>query len=267
MKKRTTYREKKYICGEFADVYIYPVYPIRQHHEKGKRIKKNPSREVQKRLNRRHAKEHLTRLLNANFTERDLFLTLTYGENPESEDQVKRDIRNFFRKLRRIYKKLGAALKYIWQMEKSKRGRYHVHIVMSGDLDRDEVEKLWGKGYANTKRLQFDRSGISALSNYITKNKPIDDDDAEISTYRSYNSSRNLIDPEPEISDSKIKSRKMAKELADMEWNAWNELYPEYEIADLTQFMSDEYGSVYIFARLHRKDCVRQPSKHNKKRK
>lgn len=95
-------------------------------------------------------------------------------------------------------------------------------MVLTGGIDRDELEKLWGHGYANSKRLQFDQHGLAALSRYIGKSCV--DSEEERVTYRSYNGSKNLIDPEPEYNDSKIRSRKRAQELADMDWNLWHEL-------------------------------------------
>lgn len=248
--RKTYYRAKEYRCGEYRDVYIYPVFPTSQNRTPGKRIRKKPTRKAQEKLNHRHAAEKLIRVLHTNFTEEDVSLTLTWRENPTSDEEAVKEIQKYLRKIRYRYKKAGIELKYVWQVEKSSRGRYHAHMVISGGLDRDSLEKLWGRGYANSKRLQFDRQGLTALAKYMTKSHH--DEDEERITYRSYNGSKNLIDPPPEISDSKIRSKKKAKELADMDWNSWHEIWPEYEVTDLQSFYSDEYGSVYIFARLYR---------------
>lgn len=128
----------------------------------------------------------------------------------------------------------------------------------------DKLEQLWGHGYANSRRLQFDKNGVAALVGYITKSHHSKDE--ERITYKAWNGSRNLIDPEPEISDTKVKSRKKAMELADGDFNAWNEIFPEYEIADINQFHSDEYGSIYLFARLYRRDGKRMPPKRKVKK-
>lgn len=248
-KKQAVYREKTYHCGEFLDVYIYPAYPGRK--PPGKRRRKwRATREVQKKLNQRHAAEKLTRLAHANFGEEDLALELDFrGQQPTREEAMKL-LQKFLRKLRAKFRKLGKELKYLWVMEITKRGRVHFHLMLSGGIDRDELEKLWGHGWANSKRLQFDRSGLTALSHYMEKSHRKDGETRM--TYRSYNGSKNLIDPPPEINDTKVRTRKRAAELADMDWNAWHKIHPEYEVVDLEPFFSDEYGSVYIFARLHR---------------
>ena len=77
---RTVYREKRYYCGEYLDVYIYPTY--RQGRSRGKRSK--PTSAAQAKLNQRHREEKLVRLLHANFTPDDLEIHLTYQQQPES---------------------------------------------------------------------------------------------------------------------------------------------------------------------------------------
>ena len=249
-RKDTRYREKKYVCGRFVDVYIYPTYPRPQMPGAKRRRKRGPTREVQKKLNQRHADEKFARLAHKNFSEKDLALELDYAINPPENKTAMQDLQRFLRKIRYRYRKAGIELKYLWVLEVSKTGRYHFHMILTGGIDRDELEKLWGHGWANTKRLQFDRHGLAALSKYMTKSHRREEETRV--TYRSYNGSKNLVDPEPEISDSRIRSRKRAAAMADMDWNTWNELYPGFELVDLEPFCSDEYGSVYIFARLRR---------------
>lgn len=52
---KTVYREKRYYCGEYLDVYIYPTY--RQGRSRGKRSK--PTSAAQAKLNQRHREEKL----------------------------------------------------------------------------------------------------------------------------------------------------------------------------------------------------------------
>ena len=153
---RTVYREKRYYCGEYLDVYIYPTYA--QARSRGKRSK--PTSAAQKKLNQRHREEKLVRLLHANFTPDDLEIHLTYQHQPESPEEAQRLLRNYIRRVQRARKKQGLPpLKYIAVTEKgSKNGRYHHHVTLSGGMDRDELENLWGLGYANSRRLQFTRA-------------------------------------------------------------------------------------------------------------
>lgn len=90
---KTVYREKRYYCGEYLDVYIYPTY--RQGRSRGKRSK--PTSAAQAKLNQRHREEKLVRLLHANFTPDDLEIHLTYQLQPESPEEAQRLLRNYIR--------------------------------------------------------------------------------------------------------------------------------------------------------------------------
>ena len=93
--------------------------------------------------------------MHTNFTYDDYELHLTYSDEhlPDNEDRAKKDLQNFIRRAKRFYAKHGIMeLKYISITEKGeKSSRIHHHVTISGGVDRTELERLWGKGYANTK--------------------------------------------------------------------------------------------------------------------
>ncbi|MCL2248662.1 MAG: hypothetical protein FWC13_05285 [Oscillospiraceae bacterium] len=242
---KAVYREQRYICGDYLDVYIYPVY--RKPSSPG--AKAQPSTETQAKLNARNSTEQLTRLIHTNFTPRDLSIGLDYAINPPDDETAKKDIQNFIRRLKRKIKKLGLPeLKYIVVTEKSTRGRYHHHIIINGNIDRDEVERLWGHGRANARRLQFNETGVADLAKYISKS-PI--------FYKRWFASRNLERPyQPKPNDYRIKSRRRAAELASETENyrLWEKLYPDHSLGEVRPFHNEENGGVYLFARLYRKD-------------
>ena len=251
---RTLYREKRYYCGEYLDVYIFPVYP----QARGRSRKSKPTSEVQKKLNKRHSEEKLVRLLHANFTPDDLEIHLTYTEQPESPEDAKRELRNFLRRVQRRRKKLYLPpLKYIAVTEIGSRGRLHHHVTVSGGLDRDELESLWGLGYANSRRLQFTENGLAGLGHYIVKDPVFT---------RAWNASKNLIDPEPKTRDGRISSRRADELAKDTTNNAeYEKLYPGYFLADAGAFHNDVNGERYIVARFYRKDGVFIKPKRNTK--
>lgn len=219
-------REQVYICGDYLDGDIYPIFQ-----PPGKRKKKcKPTSAIQERLNQRNAEKKLTRLIHNNFDENDIALHMTYrpGEEPESEEGAQRDVRNFLRRLKRRYAKLGIELKYISCTEYGKRnGRVHHHLILSGGLSRDEIEQLWGKGYANSKRLQFSDDGVSGLAHYIAKDKHF---------YRRWNQSRNLLVPEPAQYDGRLSMGDIEDitEQIDLDGGQrwFTELYPDFELVD-----------------------------------
>ena len=244
---RTVYREKKYVCGEYLDVFIYPVFETGKH-SGGKRVKRQPSTEAQKKLNQRHRKEKMARLLNANFTPDDLEIDLTYRVQPENDKEAARLVRNWIRCIQRRRKKLGLPpLKYIVVTEKGKRsGRYHHHVTLSGGIDRDELEKLWVHGYVNSRRLQFTEEGLAGLANYISKS-PVGK--------KAWMASKSLVDPEPWTRDGRIsgrKARELAKNIKDN--TQFEKLYPGYLMSSADAFHNDVNGGCYLVARFYRQD-------------
>lgn len=222
---RTFIREKTYTCGDYVDVDIFPVYQA----QGTRRSKCNPTSEVQALLNQKNAERKLVRLIHNNFTDADISLTLTYKTVPGSVEESQKLLTNFLRRLKRLRTKLGLEpLKYITVTEVGKRnGRIHHHCIINGGLDRDAIEKLWGHGYANSQRLQFGENGVTGLAMYIIKDRQ---------TYRRWNSSRNLLVPQPEIRDGAI----TVTEMSDMEaahedgwhWSLFEDKYG-FEISNL----------------------------------
>lgn len=238
------YRENKIYCGNYLEVNIYPVYPT----GKSRRKKNKPTSEVQKTLNQHNAENKLIRLLHTNFDERDLEIHLTYDENhvPADEEQAKKDIQNFLRRVKRYRKKNNLdELKYISVTEKGSSGRLHHHVTLNGGIDRDILEQLWGKGYANTKRLQFNKTGLVGLGRYIVKDPVFS---------KRWNASRNLKKPKERTNDSRI-TRKKAKELSRESENRvpYEKLYPDYYFAECKSFYNDFNGGYYLSVRMYRK--------------
>lgn len=238
---RTFNREQLYFCGNYFDGAIYPVFQ-----PPGRRRKRcHPTKEIQKKLNQRNAEKRLVRTVHMNFTADDLALTITFaqGNEPENENDALRIVQNFLRRLNRRYKKLGLVLKYIMAIEYGeKNGRCHAHLIISGGMDRDETEKLWGLGYANTKRLQFDADkGITGLAKYTLKDKHF---------YKRWSGSRNLIRPEPAEIDGQISVDDM-REIAEMAedgtaWQWFEEKYPEFRLVEASVERNEINHMLYI---------------------
>ena len=138
--------------GNYMDADIYPVFQ-----KPGRRRSRcKPTSEIQRRLNQKNAEKRLTRLVHTNFTEDDIALHLTYrpGEEPETKEGAQRDLQNYIRRLKRRYTKLGKEFKYISCTEYGKKtNRIHHHLIISGGLDRDEIEKLWGASVCSSGRM------------------------------------------------------------------------------------------------------------------
>lgn len=238
-----TYRERKHICGKYLEVEIFPVYTK----AKGRGKRKKPTTDTQQRLNQRHAEAKLRRLLHTNFTEKDLFVTLTFDDAhlPPSVEDAQKLLQNFLRRLKRRC----VGLKYIYILEKGQEhGRLHVHMVVSGGVDEDELAALWGMGEVSADGLEFNEDGLAALAKYFTKGdaenggKPI--------TWKRWVASRNLEKPEVVERDGRLPHRKMAGLCQDGGDTDYLETeYCGYEIAPYSvQTSEDIYGGYYLAA-------------------
>lgn len=240
-------RERAYVCGDYMDGDIYPVF--QRPGERRKRSK--PTSAIQARLNQKNAEKKLTRLVHANFTERDLalHLTLAPGREPKDEKDAKRILANYIRRLKRLYRKLGLELKYITRIEYGGRGgRVHYHLIISGGVDRDELEKLWGLGYANSKRLQFGEDGVAGLARYMVKDR---------TSYRRWNQSRNLVIPEPVERDGEIGMEELEGLTEDIEGGTahdWFEKrYPGFVLVEASWTRNNINRGAYVSFTMRRR--------------
>ncbi len=150
-------------------------------------------------LNDKNAWLYLGRLINMNFGKGDYHLSLTYDEKylPSSAEDAKRDFERFIGKVKKLYRERRVKLLYIMVMSYSsgKDGepvRLHMHVIMSGGVDRTEIELLWrapdkpGRcrrdateaeksarlgaplGFADCDRLQV-QDGLGGLCAYLAK--------------------------------------------------------------------------------------------------
>lgn len=176
--------------------------------KRGKREK--PTKEAQKVVNWRRRCKKLTRILNANFSGDDYYITLTYKkeERPDGTGELRKQIRNLLDRLRKIQLRDGNKLKYVWTAEVGKRGATHIHIV-ANKIDIKKVRDTWIYGFIDVKPL--DTSGqYRKLAEYLIKYS--EDTEKNIGTMvgNRYNPSRNLKQPVPDR--EVIKSRKRLPE-------------------------------------------------------
>lgn len=244
---RTFNREQVYVCGDYLDGDIYPVFQ-----KPGKRRRRcKPTGEIQKKLNQRNAEKRLTRIVHMNFAERDLALHLTYDaqHEPASAEDALRIVQNYLKTLKRRYAKAGKELKYILSTEYGGRGgRIHHHLIVSGGIDRDLLESLWGRGYANSKRLQFSENGVTGLAHYISKGG---------ASYKRWSGSRNLVKPEaqPPRDDLTMADVRDIFEAAEIHLaNEWFEnRFPGYELVECVPRRNDVNRGYYIHFEMRRR--------------
>lgn len=248
---RCLYRERRYVCGDYLEVDLFPVFKPQK--TRGRKAK--PTSDVMQKLNEHNAEEKLIRLLNANFTGEDYEVHLTYIDEklPDTDDKARRDIQNYIRRVKLLRQRLGLPpLKYIAVQEGGNGKRYHFHVTMSGGIDRDQIEELWGFGYANCRRLQFNENGVEGLARYVTKQFRAKKE--ELAFRKRWTSSKNLIHPQPKDRDGRISSRRV-EELATIDSEnrtAWEKMYPGYFFSKSRPFYNEMNGGYYLHVKLYK---------------
>ena len=153
--------------------------------------KTKPTSEAVRKNNDRIAEKRLARLLNANFYPGDLHVTLTYAEIRTEEEQ-KRILNNFIRRMKREYEKAGREFKWIHVTEYENH-RPHHHIVMSY-IDLRVIHEQWKEGNIKSSALDKSRNYIK-LAQYLIKETSKTFRKASNATKQRYQCSRNMVRP------------------------------------------------------------------------
>ena len=241
------YKETIVYAGDMAFGYVSPTF----RKAGARRGKYKESTEGQKRRNEYRSQNKLTWMIHANFGKGDIALHLTYAEGyvPESEEAFEKDVKNYIRRLSRLYKKAGICLKYVYVTEYSESGRAHVHMILRGGIDRDVLENAWGMGRCNADRLQFNECGIVDLARYITKSE-------RAKNRRRYVTSRNLVKP-VEKTNVHQWSRKQLTEVDEVgnPHKRFADLYPGYWLSEFPRIEKNGVnGGMYMQFVLYRPD-------------
>lgn len=169
--------------------------------------KRKPSPETIKKQNQRNKEKRMRRLIEANFSAGDIWMTIKYPKGYRaSADKVKADLKAYIDSIRKKYKAKGSELKFIYRVEVGKQGGIHIHMIVPRIRGADTeliLQSSWKHGRVNYQAL--DDGDYSELASYITK--PPDDTvthqlslfpEEERKEFIKYSTSRNLIRPEPE---------------------------------------------------------------------
>ena len=250
------YRRSVVLAGDRMECEIYPVFG-RDDEQKARAAKKNITPAKQKRLNDERARRRLIQLADANFTEKDIHLTLTYRTAPDYP-QCRKDLRNFLLRVKRYRERMGMdELKYIYTIEGRRENvkgagvnRIHVHMLMNGGVSRERLEEMWEMGYANADRLQPTERGLEEIASYIIKEARNKDG------ARKWSASRNLKQPVRRTTDAKCSNRMVkliAHDIRNEAREKMEKLYPRYRFVDCRLYYSDQLDGVYIRVLMRRK--------------
>ena len=203
--KKVVYALKEIKAGDQFEVEIYPQFTnMDDVPPEGRSVKKDNDK-AQRNLNDKNARKYVERLINENFTDNDLWITLTYDDEhlpPDGDiDAAIKNMQKFIRRVNYQRKKRGltnAKYVYVTEYNPTEDIRWHHHIVMDGQMDMDAVEACWKQSSRNeVRRLQKDENGLSGMANYIVKEKQ------RVKSEKRWNSSQGLRDPDIRVVHSK----------------------------------------------------------------
>ena len=274
---RSFVREKTVHAGDYKEVSIFVRTSEQEKmNRKSGRKRKKVSRPAQKNLNDKNSKRYAMLLLYLNFTMKDYYLTLTYYNKylPETPADAKRLVENYLKKLRRLYKKNGEELKYMWFTEfqyDDETGyvkRIHHHLVVNRGPSRDQVEDCWSVGGGKKKEKlgrtqaqiiqKTESGGIHDLAMYLT-NQGKHINGRWKKGQRRWSSSQNLLKPYETKNDHKYSLKKLEKiaRSTDAGEEIFKKLYPDYQIMGDVDIKHYEDSGWHIRVELLKYDSIR----------
>lgn len=195
MKTKERIREKIKAVHEVcvAGKTIEHCLKLPSGNHKGKRSgRMNVTSEAVRKNNDRIVERNIRRLINANFCSGDSHITLTYGNHLPTQQEAKRDLGNFIKRLRRRMAKDGAELKYIAVTEYENHRIHHHIVVNTGDTAM--VNSVWGKGWIHSSVLD-DSGEYGQLASYLIKETQKTFRDEYCIRSKRYTHSLNLVKP------------------------------------------------------------------------
>lgn len=275
-KRKYIYATKEIRAGGQLEVEIYPEFARGKAGEIPDEGQLAKRRQAQKNLNDKNSRKMCERLINENFTDGDVWATLTYSEEniPQSFREADKNMQNYIRRINYRRRKQGLGnTKYIYITERSEKGRWHQHIIMDGGLDLDTIESCWKLGKRNNvRRTQRDEDGLVGMAKYLTKDKAPGkgerQQDAEEKHRKQWRASRGLKKPTVKVNHYKTKQRDV-NAMATGNLKVEDHLkrwYPEGECTETQIRYNHVNGKFYIYGRLRIKRKETECEQHRKPR-
>lgn len=170
--------------------------------------KSNPTPMSVEKMNQHYAEKKFNILLHHNFKAGDLYVTLTYRNNP-GKDFANKKITSFIKKLKRRYKKAAAELKWVHVTEYENCNNLHHHFVLSY-IDPAIIYDCWKEGFIKIALL--DESGDwRKLGNYLIKETSRTFRNPDAFSKQRYSKSRNVVMPEVRVEEVSTEQLFVAK--------------------------------------------------------
>lgn len=186
--------KKEECAGALYLMRMYTAGVIRRHTPRQRAARRQLTSEAKKKINAMHRKYSLMLLTGANFSAgRDLFVYLGWAHEPdEREDRAA--MRNFHRRMRKLYDAYGLEYRYIDVRETHTREgepcRMHHHLILSGNGRRmlGKIMECWGQGSVDVRTLRELTDNFEDTCRYLLKER-------KNAGERAYHCSQNLKRP------------------------------------------------------------------------
>ena len=162
------YIKKMIYSGKLLEIENYPVS------KNGNRLrtsKNKISSNSQANLNEKNALKQLIRLVESNYTEDDMFITLSYKVPPENSGKLKKDFQNFLRRLKYHCRSMKLPDPVFLGKPVESKSRPHHHLFLNR-YSWDFIKEHWDKGRVQFSSLERDDEyGFVAISKYFMDEK------------------------------------------------------------------------------------------------
>lgn len=171
--------------------------------------KRKPTKEDMQRVNAMNKARRCQYRLIQYFDSGDYFATLTYkvSERPPDMETAMKHWDKLIRTIRKEYRKRGAPLFWIRNIERGTKGAWHIHLVITKIPETAQIiEDAWPYGgvyITQLKKSKYYSEDFAELAAYMTKGAHTREKKADGSEAAprireaSYSTSRNMPLPEP----------------------------------------------------------------------
>ena len=126
--------------------------------------------EAQQKYNDRRSSDWCRYLIKTNFSSgRDLFVTLTFrrGESPDTYEGLLYVMKKYLKRVE--CDSAGIVLRWLFVVELTKQGTYHVHLFVNGEVPRNVLREKWTAGGIHVRTIGQQTVDLDKIAGYVQK--------------------------------------------------------------------------------------------------
>lgn len=189
-------------AGRYNLVTTYPVI-TRRDCPKARAEKKNHTAKAQRLVNDRNSRIALTAIIAENFAESPTAFFVTPSFDAEHYPILTKkseywafccsEAKNYIKRLRRLAKRRGGDLRYVFSVGIGEGGRWHFHMLIDG-VTAEDLRDAWGRGDVDYHHLYTDAKWVAARDWYC---KAENVNPVAIAKYMMHNAGCRLVGQHP----------------------------------------------------------------------